>query len=375
MKPRMPLWRIGNLQRPCQGMRHMHAVPAGGNHRQHIGFQRIAHHHGARRAFAVTRENRGVSSGGLVRHDFDAVKQITQTRLRKFAFLIQQIALGDQQNAVILGQCFHSFTGMRQQIYRMRQHVAPGGHKFGNHRGGHPAICHLNRGFDHRQREPLHAKAVMPQIAPFGGQKAVMQVVRGGKISQQAGKAVLRQAKERLVLPQCIICIKSDCGDMARGHGARIAANARRRQALPLFTNAKSVILRYLQDCLPFCQRCTFVTNRPLSMSDTPNGPGRGPGDDVSILTKPKTKSERPPLYKVMLLNDDYTPREFVVHVLERFFGLTHAQSFDIMLTVHKKGLAVVGVFSHEIAETKVAQVMDFARRHQHPLQCTMEKE
>jgi ATP-dependent Clp protease adaptor protein ClpS len=66
---------------------------------------------------------------------------------------------------------------------------------------------------------------------------------------------------------------------------------------------------------------------------------------------------------------------EFVVHVLERFFGLTHAQSFEIMLTVHKKGLAVVGVFSFEVAETKVAQVMDFARRHQHPLQCTMEKE
>jgi ATP-dependent Clp protease adaptor protein ClpS len=96
---------------------------------------------------------------------------------------------------------------------------------------------------------------------------------------------------------------------------------------------------------------------------------------DTSILTKTKSKTQRPPLYKVMLLNDDYTPMEFVVHVLERFFGLTHAQAFDIMLAVHKKGLAVVGVFSHEVAETKVAQVMDFARRHQHPLQCTMEKE
>ena len=102
--------------------------------------------------------------------------------------------------------------------------------------------------------------------------------------------------------------------------------------------------------------------------------PGTGDGDaDVVLETKPKTK--RPPLYKVMLLNDDYTPMEFVVHVLERFFGLNHAQSFEIMLTVHKKGLAVVGVFSFEVAETKVTQVMDFARRHQHPLQCTMEKE
>ncbi|HEY0275091.1 MAG TPA: ATP-dependent Clp protease adapter ClpS [Paenirhodobacter sp.] len=102
---------------------------------------------------------------------------------------------------------------------------------------------------------------------------------------------------------------------------------------------------------------------------------GTDPSDDIELKLKPRPKSQRPPLYKVLLLNDDYTPMEFVVHILERFFGLTHAQAFEIMLTVHKKGLAVVGVFSFEVAETKVAQVMDFARRHQHPLQCTMEKE
>ena len=99
------------------------------------------------------------------------------------------------------------------------------------------------------------------------------------------------------------------------------------------------------------------------------------PGADAGLLTETKPKTQRPPMYKVMLLNDDYTPMEFVVHVLERFFGMSHAQAFELMLTVHKKGLAVVGVFSFEVAETKVAQVMDFARRHQHPLQCTMEKE
>ena len=103
----------------------------------------------------------------------------------------------------------------------------------------------------------------------------------------------------------------------------------------------------------------------------------RKEGDDseigVALQTKPKTK--RPPMYKVLILNDDFTPMEFVVHVLERFFGLSHAQAFELMLTVHKKGVAVVGVVSHEIAETKVALVMDFAQRHQHPLQCTMEKE
>lgn len=99
------------------------------------------------------------------------------------------------------------------------------------------------------------------------------------------------------------------------------------------------------------------------------------PDDQIELAVKPRTKPQRPPLYKVLMLNDDFTPMEFVVHVLERLFNMTHAQAIEIMLTVHRKGVAVVGVFSHEIAETKVAQVMELARRQQHPLQCTMEKE
>ncbi|MBO9474506.1 ATP-dependent Clp protease adapter ClpS [Shimia sp. MMG029] len=102
---------------------------------------------------------------------------------------------------------------------------------------------------------------------------------------------------------------------------------------------------------------------------------GDDDGGDLGVALETRVRTKKPPLYKVLLLNDDYTPMEFVVHVLERFFGMTHAQAFEIMLTVHKKGVAVVGVFSHEIAETKVTQVMDLAQRHQHPLQCTMEKE
>ncbi|WP_339817497.1 ATP-dependent Clp protease adapter ClpS [uncultured Paracoccus sp.] len=99
------------------------------------------------------------------------------------------------------------------------------------------------------------------------------------------------------------------------------------------------------------------------------------PDDQSDLAVKPRAKSQRPPMYKVLLLNDDFTPMEFVVHVLERLFHMTHAQAIEIMLTVHRRGLAVVGVFSHEVAETKVAQVMELARRQQHPLQCTMEKE
>ncbi|MGH1367733.1 MAG: ATP-dependent Clp protease adapter ClpS [Maritimibacter sp.] len=96
---------------------------------------------------------------------------------------------------------------------------------------------------------------------------------------------------------------------------------------------------------------------------------------DAALKTKAKPKTKRPPLYKVLILNDDFTPMEFVMMVLERFFGLNHAQAFEIMMTVHKKGMAVVGVYAYEIAETKVTQVMELARQHQHPLQCTMERE
>ncbi len=102
---------------------------------------------------------------------------------------------------------------------------------------------------------------------------------------------------------------------------------------------------------------------------------GDGPDDQIELVVKPRTRTQRPPMYKVLMLNDDFTPMEFVVHVLERLFNMTHAQAIEIMLTVHRKGVAVVGVFSHEVAETKVAQVMELARRQQHPLQCTMEKE
>ncbi|MEL7215939.1 MAG: ATP-dependent Clp protease adapter ClpS [Pseudomonadota bacterium] len=117
--------------------------------------------------------------------------------------------------------------------------------------------------------------------------------------------------------------------------------------------------------------------NSPLLDITIASGTGSDdPGGTETILApKEKTRTAKPPLYKVMILNDDYTPMEFVVHVLQRFFGLNHGQAVELMLTVHRKGVAVVGVFSFEIAETKVTQVMDYARQNQHPLQCTMEKE
>ncbi len=105
-------------------------------------------------------------------------------------------------------------------------------------------------------------------------------------------------------------------------------------------------------------------------------GGGRG-GDEprTGLVTKTRPETKKPSLYKVLLLNDDYTPMEFVVHVLERFFNKGREEATRIMLHVHQKGVGVCGVFTYEIAETKVTQVMDFARQHQHPLLCRMEKE
>ena len=96
---------------------------------------------------------------------------------------------------------------------------------------------------------------------------------------------------------------------------------------------------------------------------------------DDTLLEAQRSKLKPPPMYKVMLLNDDYTPMEFVVHVLERFFGKSREEATRIMLHVHRRGVGVCGVFTFEVAETKVTQVIDFARRHEHPLQCTLEKD
>ncbi|MFZ4806792.1 MAG: ATP-dependent Clp protease adapter ClpS [Hyphomicrobiaceae bacterium] len=105
--------------------------------------------------------------------------------------------------------------------------------------------------------------------------------------------------------------------------------------------------------------------------------PGRTPDDEgkTGLVTKTRPKTKRPNLYKVLLLNDDYTPMEFVVHVLEKFFSKGREEAARIMLHVHHKGVGICGVYTYEVAETKVTQVMDFARQHGHPLQCTMEKE
>ena len=112
----------------------------------------------------------------------------------------------------------------------------------------------------------------------------------------------------------------------------------------------------------------------PKMGNDDNNRPAGSGGPATSVITKVKPKTKRPNLYRVLILNDDYTPMEFVVHVLEKFFQKDVEAATKIMLHVHHHGIGECGVFTYEIAETKVTQVMDFSRKHQHPLQCVMEK-
>jgi ATP-dependent Clp protease adaptor protein ClpS len=103
-------------------------------------------------------------------------------------------------------------------------------------------------------------------------------------------------------------------------------------------------------------------------------GDSEPPGTGLGLATRTRTRTKQPTPYRVLLLNDDYTPMEFVVLVLQRFFRMNMEEATRVMLHVHQKGVGVCGVFSYEVAETKVSQVIDFARENQHPLQCTLEK-
>src|ERR1041384_4723421 len=96
-------------------------------------------------------------------------------------------------------------------------------------------------------------------------------------------------------------------------------------------------------------------------------------GTGLGLATRTRTRTKKPSPYKVLMLNDDYTPMEFVVLCLQRFFRMNIEDATRVMLHVHQKGVGVCGVFSYEVAETKVNQVMDFAKQNQHPLQCTLE--
>ncbi len=131
----------------------------------------------------------------------------------------------------------------------------------------------------------------------------------------------------------------------------------------------------HLREQIRRISRQLVMANKPRPRG--PGGPGSGEDGEgrTGLVTKTRPKTKKPSLYKVLLLNDDYTPMEFVILVLEKYFGKSPEEATRIMLHVHQKGVGVCGVFTYEVAETKVTQVMDVARQNGHPLQCTMEKE
>jgi ATP-dependent Clp protease adaptor protein ClpS len=112
-----------------------------------------------------------------------------------------------------------------------------------------------------------------------------------------------------------------------------------------------------------------------MSERDKRNDDGTDFGNASGVAVQTRTKTKRPSMYNVLMLNDDYTPMEFVVHVLERFFSKSREEATQVMLHVHRRGVGVCGVYTYEVAESKVNQVTEFARRNQHPLRCTLEKE
>jgi ATP-dependent Clp protease adaptor protein ClpS len=128
-----------------------------------------------------------------------------------------------------------------------------------------------------------------------------------------------------------------------------------------------------------FVSRPTLSAHPPPVVAAAPREPRRSsdtPGNGAAVITQPRTRTQtkRPNMYRVLLLNDDYTPMEFVIAILRSFFNKNPEEATEIMLHVHHNGVGECGVFTYEIAETKVAQVMDHARKNQHPLQCIMEK-
>ena len=134
-------------------------------------------------------------------------------------------------------------------------------------------------------------------------------------------------------------------------------------------------IFFYIYEIVEYMNGAQIAVKKWLTYMSDKNDQNDDGDLNTGIITKTRPKTKKPNLYRVLLLNDDYTPMEFVVYVLERFFNKGHEDAQRIMLHVHQKGVGVCGVYTFEVAETKVSQVMSFSRQHQHPLQCTMEKE
>lgn len=210
MKPPMTQGRFGSFQRPGQAVWHMNAPGTGLQRRDHVRAKGIADHHRLIRASSMPGKDRAIGVWRLVADDLDSVEEVTKTGLRQLSFLVQKIALGDQYHAVLGGQGRHGASGVGQKLDRMFQHLATGSNQFGNDPCGDARLGHLDRSFDHRQRESLDAEPIVTKVPSLCGLQSFGKMVRLGMVRQKPGKSLLREAEERLVLPQGIVGIEAN---------------------------------------------------------------------------------------------------------------------------------------------------------------------
>ena len=201
------------LQFPGQAVGNEDAPGSGLERGTHIGFHRIADHHGAFGPVAMGRKGTGIDRGLLVRNDLDGIEKLPQPRLGELAFLIQKIALGDEDEAMAFGKRPHRFLRLGQQLDRMGKHLLPGGEDLGDDACGHAGFRHLDRGFDHRQHEALDTEPVVPEVAPLGLQEPGVKKTGIGVVRQKLREPVLGHAIEGLVLPERVVGIEADRRD------------------------------------------------------------------------------------------------------------------------------------------------------------------
>src|SRR5690606_38804165 len=301
----------------------MDAEAADLQHRNYIGFQRVAgHQHGFRRKPAAG-EDRGIDRRGLVGHDLHPGEEVAKARLGKLAFLIEKVALGDEQERMALCQPLDRRAGLGQKLDRMGQHLLSGRDDLADDACRHPVPGDVERGLDHREHEALDPEAVVPEVAPLRREQALLQMVARRDIGEKGGKAILRQAEEALVLPERVVGVEGDCVECGHGisPGGVVWRGARARGSAPAAEPFSRPITRLYWGSNPLSAnppRREPLAPSPVTLSDRKEGREH----ETSVITKTRPKTQRPPLYKVLLLNDDYTPMEFVVHVLERFFGM-----------------------------------------------------
>ena len=217
-------------------MGNMHPESARGNGGHHIGLERVSDHQRTRRPIPVAGENALIGLRGLLADDLDRVEIFAQPRLRQFALLVEEVALGDEDDAVAPGQRVQRLARVGKCFHRIGQHLAAEAEDLRDHRGGDFALRHLHRRLDHREGEALDAIAIETEVAALRLQQAGGEHVMLAMAREQLGEALLRHPEEGLVLPQRVIGIEADGADGRSAAMLRPRARRARSTGVPTIT-------------------------------------------------------------------------------------------------------------------------------------------